>query len=237
MRISRRGRRGWQPGEPSPRSASEPLGGGDGPLEQLLAAAAAPPRPGELAGEEAALAAFRAARAAGPPVSPAPTRRGRGIRTGAGVWAAVVAATASAGVALAAGTRLDRTDPVPVPSQVTPAVPTPTSPLPIPPPTAVPGTSSTLAATVGGTADAQPARLGLCRAYLAKGGAERGRSLDTPAFSTLVEAAGGRDRVTAYCERILAAERHPGGGNDPGRDDDGPPGRDPSKNPGGGPRS
>ncbi|PWU57250.1 hypothetical protein DLJ47_03210, partial [Micromonospora sp. S4605] len=38
---------------------------GTDPLARLLSAAAAPARPGELAGEEAALAAFRAARAAG----------------------------------------------------------------------------------------------------------------------------------------------------------------------------
>ncbi|MEV0807675.1 hypothetical protein AB0I41_15075, partial [Micromonospora sp. NPDC050200] len=41
--------------------AGGPPSAGD-PLARLLSAAAAPARPGELAGEEAALAAFRAAR-------------------------------------------------------------------------------------------------------------------------------------------------------------------------------
>ncbi|MEH0974713.1 hypothetical protein V6U77_26620, partial [Micromonospora sp. CPCC 205546] len=52
---------------------------GSEPLARLLSAAAAPARPGELAGEEAAVAAFRAARAAraagAPPRAAAPSRR------------------------------------------------------------------------------------------------------------------------------------------------------------------
>ncbi|WP_148272310.1 hypothetical protein [Micromonospora maris] len=88
-----------------PRPTAAPSGSPD-PLAGLLRAAAAPPRPGELAGEEEALAAFRAARQAGltPPVS-RPTRRRR-FTAGVVVWIAGVAATATAGAALAA-VRLD----------------------------------------------------------------------------------------------------------------------------------
>ncbi|TDC59147.1 hypothetical protein E1258_19035, partial [Micromonospora sp. KC207] len=71
------------------------------PLAALLTAAAAPARPGELAGEEAALAAFRAARAAPAPTpARAPRRRRRWI--GAVAWLGALAATVTAGVAVAA---------------------------------------------------------------------------------------------------------------------------------------
>ncbi|PWU43634.1 hypothetical protein DLJ46_30390, partial [Micromonospora globispora] len=70
-----------------------PRAAGADPLVHLLAAAAAPGNPGELSGEEQAIAAFRAARAAG---APAPHRapRPRRFRVGAPAWVAGLAAPA-----------------------------------------------------------------------------------------------------------------------------------------------
>ncbi|MER5704366.1 hypothetical protein ABT023_20840 [Micromonospora sp. NPDC002296] len=127
------------------------------PLARLLAAAAGPTRPGELVGEEAALAAFRAARVA-PASAPAsaPARTPRRLTVGVVAWIGTLAATATAGVAVAAAT-LDRAEepaPPPAPSTASasaadpgatdPTAPRPTgsgpggSPSPIPAPTATP---------------------------------------------------------------------------------------------------
>ncbi|MGI5324720.1 hypothetical protein [Actinomadura nitritigenes] len=87
---------------PANGSAGGPADGHDA-LRALLSAAAGPPRPGELAGEDAAAAAFRAARA-----RPAARRsRWAALPRYATVKVAVVAATLAAfggGVAVAAST-------------------------------------------------------------------------------------------------------------------------------------
>ncbi|WP_433341824.1 hypothetical protein [Micromonospora sp. CA-111912] len=123
------------------------------PLARLLAAAAGPTRPGELAGEEAALAAFRAARVA--PAS-APARTPRRFTVGVVAWIGALAATATAGVAVAAATLDQAEEPAPPPAPSTasaspadpdasgPTAPRPTgsgpggSPSPVPAPTATP---------------------------------------------------------------------------------------------------
>ncbi|SIM74382.1 hypothetical protein [Micromonospora cremea] len=187
------------------------------PLARLLAAAAGPARPGELAGEEAALAAFRAARA-----NPAPTAARRPHRrrltTSAVAWIGALAATATAGAAFAAVT-LDRApDPVPV---------TPSSPSPTPsdveatpsvdrtaaPSRSTPGTPSvTGSPSATGTPSAGAATVGqlrgLCHAWQAKNPEQRDGALGTPAFQELVTAAGGAGEVEAYCQR-LAPEAKP----------------------------
>ncbi|WP_406080048.1 hypothetical protein [Micromonospora sp. NBC_00858] len=180
------------------------------PVARLLAAAAGPSRPGELTGEEAALAAFRAAQ-----VNPAPTvaRRphGRRATTGVVAWIGAVAATATAGAAFAA-VRLDRApDPVP---------PAPSSPSSSPsdveatasgdrtaapsrsvaPPPGTPSASSTPSAA--GKPPAGQLR-GLCRAWLAKNPDQAEKALRTPAFQNLVTAAGGAGEVEAYCQRLV----------------------------------
>ena len=48
------------------------------------------------------------------------------------------------------------------------------------------------------------ARAGLCQAWQAGQGAEHGRREDSVAFQALVDAAGGADKVAAYCEDVLA---------------------------------
>ncbi|MGC5028683.1 hypothetical protein [Micromonospora sp. DT229] len=88
-----------------PRQAT-PSNAPSDPLAALLHAATAPPRPWELTGEEAALAAFRAARHDQTAAAKPRTRRRR-FTAGAVVWIAGLAATATAGAALAA-VRLDR---------------------------------------------------------------------------------------------------------------------------------
>jgi hypothetical protein len=55
------------------------------------------------------------------------------------------------------------------------------------------------------------ARAGLCRAWQAGQGSDHGRRMDSVAFQALVDAAGGADQVSAYCEDVTAgasAEDH-----------------------------
>jgi hypothetical protein len=62
-----------------------------------------------------------------------------------------------------------------------------------------------------------PSLRGLCQAYAAHAGRSPGKALDTPAFSALAAAAGGKDKVAALCASLLAAKpgsahtSHPGG--------------------------
>ncbi|MCG5442635.1 hypothetical protein NIE79_000417 [Micromonospora sp. NIE79] len=178
------------------------------PVAALLAAAAAPVRPGELAGEEAAVAAFRAARAN--PAAAVPQRpHRRRVTTGAVAWIGAVAATATAGAAFAAVTRDRAPDPVaPAPSRPSPSPHHSTSR------SAEPGRSVAPVAPSPGapspvttTPPASPAPVGqvhgLCRAWRAKKPEQREKALRTPAFQKLVTAAGGPAEVEAYCQRLV----------------------------------
>ncbi|RNI06590.1 hypothetical protein EEZ25_00035 [Micromonospora aurantiaca] len=109
------------------RAGTPPVAGAD-PLTRLLSAAAGPAAPGEVAGEERALAVFRAARAArgtqqaaGSVAAPRARRR---LRIAAALSG--LAATAVAGVAFAA-VRLDR-EPEPVAPPATTAGPSSAGP-------------------------------------------------------------------------------------------------------------
>jgi hypothetical protein len=170
-------------------------------LTAVLAAATAPARPGELSGEEAALAAFRQAKLA-------PAARPRHRSTLARVVSVKVAAlslavTGLGGIAVAAGSGalpnpLDRKPPVasPSPSRIA---------------AAGPGATETQRAVPAeprrhGTPSAgpSPSMLGLCRAYRARPARERGKALETPAFAALVAAAGGDGKkVDRYCDGLL----------------------------------
>ncbi|MFE9655056.1 hypothetical protein [Micromonospora sp. NPDC006431] len=190
------------------------------PLAHLLVAAAAPAEPGELSGEEQALAAFRAARAAPVPAPAlAPRRPGR-LRVGAAAWLAGLATTATAGVAFAA-VSLDRPDqPAPPSAPSTSgstgggsaAAPTgsqggsPTG-------TGIPGQAPTTgAAPTPSDGPGQPAGAGKlaghCKAYLAKSPPQRAKALESPGFADLVAAAGGADQVEDFCLRLVP-ERAP----------------------------
>jgi hypothetical protein len=207
MRIRRHGR---PDAEEAERLLRTGLGGvavnGD-PLAGLLVAAAAPARPDELAGEDAALVAFRGARAEAEHSPPIRVRR-PWRRTAGTVWIAVAAATATAGVAVAASVQSRDEPPQPRPS----AVPTPGQrSTPVGPGTGGDGPAPSVADptpnVIAPTVD--PQTVGLCRAYLAKDRAERRRSLGTPAFRALVTAAGEPDKVDAYCRQmVLASPEH-----------------------------
>ncbi|WBB80861.1 hypothetical protein O7606_05605 [Micromonospora sp. WMMD882] len=184
------------------------------PVGRLLAAAAAPARPGELAGEEAALTAFRDARAQRP--TPTPARRRSRVTVAA--WAAGVVVIATAGAAVAA-VGLDRSAPAPTPTRsvTDPPATSPGDPGDSGSPTSpgVPTTASDGAPTTApapsapghndagrpphGPSTGPTSVPGLCVAYRARPADQRGKSLRTPMFRALVEAAGGPEHVDAYC--------------------------------------
>ncbi|MEU2610014.1 hypothetical protein ABZ570_00260 [Micromonospora sp. NPDC007271] len=204
--------------------AGQPPSPGADPLAHLLAAAAAPAGPGELPGEEQALAAFRAARA-NPPVAPARVPRRRRLRVGVAAWAAGLTAVATAGVAVAA-VKLDRPGvPVPPPASTSAgsasagspdgagtagANPGPSARSADPSPTDGPSAPVPSAApdpTRPGGPDRPPTvgkLTGQCRAYRAKPVPERVEALETAGFADLVAAAGGADQVDAYCARLVS---------------------------------
>jgi hypothetical protein len=164
---------------------------GSGPwppdLARLVAGAQAPPVPGELAGEDAAVAAFHRAR-----TEPAHPVRRTLARVLAVKVAAGVAILAAGGYAVAAASGA-----VPAPPFVPDRAPAPVATTPAKHPggnrTAVP--QQPLPATGPGT-PLRPATsyTGLCHAYF---NGPPGR--DTPPMRDLVAAAGGPDRVAAFC--------------------------------------
>ncbi|MEU5673201.1 hypothetical protein ABZ749_23125 [Micromonospora sp. NPDC047753] len=179
------------------------------PVAALLAATAGPVRPGELAGEDAAVAAFRAARVNPAPAVPQRPRRRR-MTTGAVAWIGAVAATATAGAAFAAVTRELGPDPVaPAPSRPSPSPHQGTSRSAEPDRSVGPGLASTPGAppSVTATPPAGPTTAGqvhgLCRAWRAKKPEQREKALRTPGFQKLVTAAGGPAEVEAYCQRLV----------------------------------
>ncbi|MFC1431426.1 hypothetical protein ACEZDB_12315 [Streptacidiphilus sp. N1-3] len=169
-------------------------------LAGVLAAAAAPAAEGELSGERAAVAAFRAAR-----LAPAPATRKRPMLTSglarllSAKAAAAVLATAFGGVAVAAGTGH-----LPAALGGGPgsggAVPTTTASA-----TARAGERATAPA---GTADRSPTAVPsdlavLCRAFAQAGSTDRGGVPAERRFTPLVAAAGGPARVPDYCAPVL----------------------------------
>jgi hypothetical protein len=165
-----------------------------GPLGALLAAAAASGRPEELADWPAAVAAFRAAHA-----QPATSRRGQS-RTKIRLTklftvkvAAFAAAAATGGMALAATSGA-----LPNPLEDKPAVRVSNGQGTDRPGIASPGSSRT-----GPSILPSASLFGLCTAYEA--GADHGNALADPAFTALVTAAGGIDRVDGYCQSLLAS--------------------------------
>jgi hypothetical protein len=212
MRIRRTGHRDAEAMERLLDTAGRDAGGD--PVARLLAAAAAPPRPGELAGEDQAVAAFR--QAARVPGRAEPARRWRRrLTAGAAAWAAVGATTVTAGVALAAGTHVFIDDgPASRPSTAPASAPGPggTSAGVTPSGgTRSPGASGTgpgtltPGSTASGAAPSMPEITGLCTAYLHKDPKQREKALRTPSYQRLVTAAGGAARVEAYCTGLAAS--------------------------------
>jgi hypothetical protein len=203
-----RGARSGSPDEPEP-------------LADLLAAAAAPARPGELAGEEAAVAAFREAR-----LAPAHRRR-RFLLRSVLVKASVVSAVAvvgggGVGVALAAGTGHLPGTGRSHDQAATHAASTTAHAHASRQGGSRPAVTSTHGTRVSTSHDARPGGSpspnlrGLCAAFTAHQGDNPGKALDDPAFKVLVKTAGGKKKVAAYCRTLLAsppsgrASTHPG---------------------------
>ena len=179
-------------------------GGVGGPLHlaELLGRAAAAARASELAGEEAAVTAFRSGRQV-------PVGVGRRRSTPRPAWAtlfgvkvaALVSAVAVAGLAFAAATGV-----LPNPLRdLNAASPVSTSPAGAPIRTSTGGASPS-AASASPRAMPSPALFGLCEAYVAQVAVVPGKALDSLVFTSLIDAAGGKAGVPAYCERLLSSE-------------------------------
>ncbi|MEU6756402.1 hypothetical protein [Streptomyces sp. NPDC046685] len=183
-------------------------------LAGFLAALSAPTADGELAGEEQAVAMFRAARLH-PAPAPAPASRRwrsrsrrsvrstRSVRTpamllSAKVAAAALAAAAVGGVAVAAGTGH-----LPAALGGGPASggPTPSAPAAA----GKPGESSAGLLSRPST-PVTPALADLCRAYAAADGAQPAVVLADHRFAPLVAAAGGQGAVPDYCGPVVGAQ-------------------------------
>ncbi|MEV6306839.1 hypothetical protein AB0M02_46100 [Actinoplanes sp. NPDC051861] len=175
------------------------------PLTQLLAAAKAPATAGELAGEDAAMAAFRAA-----VDSPAtPTRRVSMIKlTLAKLLTVKVAAIAFATTATVGGVAL---------ASATGALP---NPITSDKPSASASPSKHAKPTPAGSAAPRPSRSGLpprlaelCQEFAGKSGENRRRALDEDRFAELVERAGRKDRdhVYRFCVDFGKPDVHPSG--------------------------
>lgn len=193
-------------------------------LAATLSAAAAPARPGELAEEHRALAAYSDSAQLGP--NPEFRRQSMLKSALAKVLtvkaAIIVAALGASGVALAAGTGA-----LPTPWSGTPASPPATSRAATPdaPPSVTPtGRPSGAGKPADAGATPDPSVTGLCAAYTAQVGEDPGKALESPAFEALITAAGGEDNVSAYCDTLtkengkpsdLPTPTAPGNGNAP----------------------
>ena len=162
---------------------------GYGELASLLAAATAPATPEELAGEQAALAVFRAVMPSHPPTlvprrAPMPSKR-LTVKAAAAALVAVlsiggVAAAATGLLAGQAGRVADR----------------------------APSTTAASAAAQGpgkaAVTDLDNATQGLCQAWQVGKSADNSSRADAPAFQTLAAAAGGSDNIAGYCADVTA---------------------------------
>jgi len=158
-------------------------------LARLLAAATAPATPEELAGQQAALAAFAAVMQSRPPtLVPRRAAMPSKLLTARAAAAALVAVLSVGGVAAAATGLLPGQA-----RQVADQAPATTGAG-----AAAHGLGAAATVDLGGTA------LGLCRAWQAAKGADNGSRTDTPAFQALAAAAGGADKVAGYCKNVTA---------------------------------
>jgi hypothetical protein len=185
---------------------------GYGGLARLLAAATAPAAPEELAGERLVMAEFAAVmRSHAPTLVPRRTAVPRKVFTMKAAAAALVAVLSVGGVAAAAtGLLPGQASPVADRAAATTGADA-----------AAHGLGEAAAANMGGMAPAgstdgrgresavgpdatAAARAGLCRAWQAGQGGDHGRRADAVAFQALAAAAGGADKVAAYCEGVAA---------------------------------
>lgn len=194
------------------------------PVADLFAAAAVPARPSELTGEEAAVQAFRDAHLA-PESTPRRRSALRGILVKASAFAAV-AVIGGGGVAVAAGTghlpdpraygnhgaaratssakadgKRDEHNAHATRRSSGPPAASNSTHRPAASQSAEPGGRSP-----SGKPDGRHSRSlrRLCMAFLAQAAHDPARAFDDPAFNVLIEKAGGRHEVAAYCGKLLA---------------------------------
>jgi hypothetical protein len=202
-------------------------------VARLLAAAAAPPRADELAGEEAAVAAFMAITRSRPLATRSRRAGAPGRRFSARAVAVAMAAVLTVGGVAAAATGLlpepGRRAAHEEPASTTHGSAPGGEPGRDEPGAArdgragVPGSSTGGREAATGPDAAGAARDGLCRAWLAGEGGKGARE-DSPAFQALAEAAGGAANVPAYCRASTTPPADPGQGQ-------GQPGSPPSTQP------
>jgi hypothetical protein len=193
-------------------------------VAELLAAAAAAPSSAELAGQAAVLTELRAVTRGRPPAV-GPPRRARTSRRRRRTGLAVVVA---AGALVTGGVAGAATGHLPGPVRAaartvlgsdggTPSTSTQAGqpPGPVKRPAgsggglggARPGVST---GPGGAGPAAAPNPEGLCQAFVSGNGAEQGGKLDATAFEVLARAAGGQDRVGAYCQALVEKDQASG---------------------------
>jgi hypothetical protein len=166
-------------------------------LDGLIADASAPAHESELVGLAAALTAFSTV--------PAAPRRRRALSRAATVAALTTGSLMVGGVALAAA---NGSLPAPVQTFAHHAVGAPS------PHSHGHGKGHDKNKAENGDGSATPSATpspnldGLCQAYSSGVADAHGKALDNPAFTALATAAGGADKVAAYCEARLAANPH-----------------------------
>jgi hypothetical protein len=161
---------------------------------RVLAAAAASPSLVPPA-EAAALAAFRSARR---PVDPPRRTSVLSKLLGAKAVAAVVLGTAAVGTAAAAATGTLPDAAQAKAHNIVAAVPDSAG--------AEAGAAKAAAHTPSASGrPALPGAVGLCQAYGSGSGGDHGQRMDSTAYGRLADAAGGADKITAYCETVAAA--------------------------------
>jgi hypothetical protein len=233
---------GFGPERVTRRDADRLLDGGSAgahpDLADLLATAAGPARPEELAGERAAVAAFR--REFRP--APAAPARARRPRRRAGIVAALTAAVLAIGGTAYAATTGRLPDAVqravdgvfsgddpsgasgsPTPSGSVATTPSPTGSAADPPVTAPSGPGPGV----------DEARLkGLCRAWEATRANPHANAISPEDLRVLAAAAGGEDRIEAFCAALPSRPTEPPASDKPGNPN--PGGGRPTAPPGGG---
>ncbi|MEV4314890.1 hypothetical protein [Actinocrispum sp. NPDC049592] len=243
-RIGRRTTEQLLTGAPGREHASTPLG-------RLLSVASAPPREGELAGEQAAVTAFRSARLA----DDLQREREPMHKSTLAKLLTVKIAAAAAGVLTAGGVAV---------AAVSGALPGQDHGAGSEEHGKPAGSSASEHAQDGKTNGAEhrndnatakgdeqksshanspsgspsPSLEGLCNAVMSGNKVEHGKALENPAFGALITAAGGPEKVPAFCADLLAGKKQEpshstgkpadpgnGNGNGPGDNGNGQPGK------------
>jgi hypothetical protein len=198
-------------------------------LGRTLAAASAPPASGVLAGEARAMAQFHAANDT--PVNEATSKRLMGNRAAKLLAGKVVAGVAVAVAAAGGGAALAATSHLPGRANgAAPSATAATGPHSTRSHDSDGGTpaSRPMSSTPHGNSGSprpsypkgspSPSLVGLCTAFGASVAANPGKALANPAFSALINAAGGKANVVTYCGGLLTNGRrtpHPGSSTHP----------------------